>query len=152
MYKHPRHIYRERNFYVKGGLWTLEEMDMPQRIENHEQRITNLETNYGEVIKEISIIKQGQDQIEKTVLQTSNSQKDILVSQNQTMLQHLLTINQKQEEVKGQVQLTKIAAEKDVTVAKMSKQEKVLVALLSAPGLLLAAFEYIPKIINSFGG
>lgn len=125
---------------------------MPQRIENHEQRITNLETNYGEVIKEISIIKQGQDQIEKTVLQTSNSQKDILVSQNQTMLQHLLTINQKQEEVKGQVQLTKIAAEKDVTVAKMSKQEKVLVALLSAPGLLLAAFEYIPKIINSFGG
>ncbi len=125
---------------------------MPQRIENHEQRITNLETNYGEVIKEISIIKQGQDQIEKTVLQTSNSQKDILVSQNQTMLQHLLTINQKQEEVKGQVQLTKIAAEKDVTVAKMSSQEKILVALLSAPGLLLAAFEYIPKIINSFGG
>ncbi|WHY12594.1 hypothetical protein QNH16_17595 [Peribacillus frigoritolerans] len=108
---------------------------MPQRIENHEQRITNLETNYGEVIKEISIIKQGQDQIEKTVLQTSNSQKDILVSQNQTMLQHLLTINQKQEEVKGQVQLTKIAAEKDVTVAKMSSQEKILVALLSAPGL-----------------
>ncbi|MGE6719268.1 hypothetical protein ACQKGD_22970 [Peribacillus frigoritolerans] len=130
----------------------MEEMDMPQRIENHEQRITNLETNYGEVIKEISIIKQGQDQIEKTVLQTSNSQKDILVSQNQTMLQHLLTINQKQEEVKGQVQLTKIAAEKDVTVAKMSSQEKILVALLSAPGLLLAAFEYIPKIINSFGG
>lgn len=127
-------------------------MDMPQRIENHEQRISLLETNYGEVIKEISVIKQGQDQIEKTVLQTSNSQKDILVSQNQTMLQHLLTINQKQEEVKGQVQLTKIAAEKDVTVAKMSKQEKVLVALLSAPGLLLAAFEYIPKILNSFGG
>ncbi|CAH0185445.1 hypothetical protein [Peribacillus simplex] len=125
---------------------------MPQRLENHEQRISLLETNYGEVIKEISVIKQGQDQIEKTVLQTSNSQKDILVSQNQTMLQHLLTINQKQEEVKGQVQLTKIAAEKDVTVAKMSKQEKVLVALLSAPGLLLAAFEYIPKILNSFGG
>ncbi len=125
---------------------------MPQRLENHEQRISQLETNYGEVIKEISIIKQGQDQIEKTVLQTSNSQKDILVSQNQTMLQHLLTINQKQEEVKGQVQLTKIAAEKDVTVAKMSSQEKILVALLSAPGLLLAAFEYIPKIINSFGG
>ncbi|MBT2647208.1 hypothetical protein J7E52_10815 [Bacillus sp. ISL-34] len=130
----------------------MEEMDMPQRLENHEQRISQLETNYGEVIKEISVIKQGQDQIEKTVLQTSNSQKDILVSQNQTMLQHLLTINQKQEEVKGQVQLTKIAAEKDVTVAKMSKQEKVLVALLSAPGLLLAAFEYIPKILNSFGG
>ncbi|MGG4200766.1 hypothetical protein [Peribacillus frigoritolerans] len=125
---------------------------MPQRIENHEQRITNLETNYGEVIKEISIIKQGQDQIEKTVLQTSNSQKDILVSQNQTMLQHLLTINQKQEEVKGQVQLTKIAAEKDVKVAKLSRQEKILVALLSAPGLLLAAFEYIPKILKSFGG
>lgn len=127
-------------------------MDMPQRLDNHEQRISQLETNYSEVIKEISIIKQGQDQIEKTVLQTSNSQKDILVSQNQTMLQHLLTINQKQEEVKGQVQLTKIAAEKDVTVAKMSSQEKILVALLSAPGLLLAAFEYIPKIINSFGG
>lgn len=125
---------------------------MPQRLDNHEQRISQLETNYSEVIKEISIIKQGQDQIEKTVLQTSNSQKDILVSQNQTMLQHLLTINQKQEEVKGQVQLTKIAAEKDVTVAKMSSQEKILVALLSAPGLLLAAFEYIPKIINSFGG
>ncbi|MBT2603717.1 hypothetical protein J7E55_11890 [Bacillus sp. ISL-53] len=130
----------------------MEEMDMPQRLDNHEQRISQLETNYGEVIKEISIIKQGQDQIEKTVLQTSNSQKDILVSQNQTMLQHLLTINQKQEEVKGQVQLTKIAAEKDVTVAKMSSQEKILVALLSAPGLLLAAFEYIPKIISSFGG
>ncbi|MBT2614113.1 MULTISPECIES: hypothetical protein [unclassified Bacillus (in: firmicutes)] len=130
----------------------MEEMDMPQRLENHEQRISQLETNYGEVIKEISVIKQGQDQIEKTVLQTSNSQKDILVSQNQTMLQHLLTINQKQEEVKGQVQLTKIAAEKDVTVAKMSSQEKILVALLSAPGLLLAAFEYIPKIISSFGG
>lgn len=127
-------------------------MDMPQRLDNHEQRISQLETNYGEVIKEISVIKQGQDQIEKTVLQTSNSQKDILVSQNQTMLQHLLTINQKQEEVKGQVQLTKIAAEKDVTVAKMSSQEKILVALLSAPGLLLAAFEYIPKIISSFGG
>ncbi len=125
---------------------------MPQRLENHEQRISQLETNYSEVIKEISVIKQGQDQIEKTVLQTSNSQKDILVSQNQTMLQHLLTINQKQEEVRGQVQLTKIAAEKDVTVAKMSSQEKILVALLSAPGLLLAAFEYIPKVISSFGG
>ncbi|MFJ7471107.1 hypothetical protein ACQKML_13590 [Peribacillus frigoritolerans] len=130
----------------------MEEMDMPQRLENHEQRITNLETNYGEVIKEISIIKQGQDQIEKTVLQASSSQKDILVSQNQTLLQHLLNINQKQEEVKGQVQLTKIAAEKDVKVAKLSRQEKIIVALLSAPGLLLAAFEYIPKILNSFGG
>ncbi|MFE5428170.1 hypothetical protein [Peribacillus simplex] len=85
-------------------------------------------------------------------MQASSSQKDILVSQNQTLLQHLLNINQKQEEVKGQVQLTKIAAEKDVKVAKLSKQEKILVALLSAPGLLLAAFEYIPKIINSFGG
>lgn len=125
---------------------------MPQRLDNHEQRITNLETNYGEVIKEISVIKQGQDQIEKTVLQASSSQKDILVSQNQTLLQHLLNINQKQEEVKGQVQLTKIAAEKDVKVAKLSRQEKILVALLSAPGLLLAAIEYIPKIINSFGG
>ncbi|MES1041249.1 hypothetical protein FOA20_17555 [Peribacillus simplex] len=62
-------------------------------------------------------------------MQASNSQKDILVSQNQTMLQHLLTINQKKEEVKGQVQLTKIAAEKNVTVAKMSSQEKILVAL-----------------------
>ncbi|WP_350300585.1 hypothetical protein [Peribacillus frigoritolerans] len=130
----------------------MEEMDMPQRLENHEQRIAKLERNYGEVIKEITIIKQGQDQIEKTVLQASSSQKDILVSQNQTMLQHLLTLNQKQEEVKGQVQLTKIAAEKDVKVAKLSKQEKIIVALLSAPGLLLAAFEYIPKILNSFGG
>lgn len=127
-------------------------MDMPQRLDNHEQRISQLETNYSEVIKEISIIKQGQDQIEKTVLQASNSQKDILVSQNQTMLQHLLSLNQKQEEVKGQVQLTKIAAEKDVKVAKLSRQEKIVVALLSAPGLLLAAFEYIPKILNSFGG
>ncbi|CAN7409255.1 hypothetical protein LJR015_004006 [Peribacillus frigoritolerans] len=130
----------------------MEEMDMPQRLDNHEQRISQLETNYSEVIKEISIIKQGQDQIEKTVLQASNSQKDILVSQNQTMLQHLLSLNQKQEEVKGQVQLTKIAAEKDVKVAKLSRQEKIVVALLSAPGLLLAAFEYIPKILNSFGG
>lgn len=29
------------------GSCTLDEMDVPQRIENHEQRITNLETNYG---------------------------------------------------------------------------------------------------------
>ncbi|MBT2672395.1 hypothetical protein J7E95_16340 [Streptomyces sp. ISL-14] len=48
---------------------------MPQRLDNPKQRITNLETNYSEVIKEISVIKQGQDQIEKTVLSVKFSKR-----------------------------------------------------------------------------
>lgn len=60
-----------------------------------------------------------------------------------TLLAHVLNVNKTQQEVKGQVELTKIAAEKDVKVAKLSRSEKIIVALLSAPGLFLAGSKVI---------
>jgi hypothetical protein len=51
---------------------------MPQRIENHEQRISRLETNYGEVIDKINSMEKGQLEIQNVVLKSSGDQKDLL--------------------------------------------------------------------------
>lgn len=123
-------------------------MDLPKRIDDHENRISALEKQYGEVVKDIGEIKEGQNQLENTVLRESSAQKSILVAQNSTLLDHVLQINKGQEEVKGQVKLTKIAAEKEIKVARLTTGEKIIVGIMTAPGLLLAVFEYIPKLFN----
>ena len=60
-----------------------EEMDMQSIVDNHEKRITQLETNYGEVITKMSDMEKGQLGLSNTVLKEFSSTKEMLVKQNE---------------------------------------------------------------------
>lgn len=64
------------------GVNDMEEMDMPTRLENHEQRITQLESNYGIVTEKISSMEKMQLATQNVVLKEFSSTKDMLTEQN----------------------------------------------------------------------
>ncbi|MGE6611861.1 hypothetical protein ACQKFG_15175 [Peribacillus sp. NPDC076916] len=73
----------------------MEEMDMPQRLENHEQRITQLESNYGIVTEKISNMEKMQLSTQNVVLKEFSSTKDMLTEQNKlnaTLLEQMYGI------------------------------------------------------------
>lgn len=51
-------------------------------LENHELRISNLETNYGEVMNKITDMEKVQVDTQNVVLKEFSSTKDMLVQQN----------------------------------------------------------------------
>lgn len=68
---------------------------MTQRLDNHEQRITQLETNYGEVTEKISNMERMQVDTQNVVLKEFSSTKDMLTEQNKlngTLLEQMYGI------------------------------------------------------------
>ena len=59
-----------------------EEKDMQSIVDNHEKRITQLESNYGEVITRMSDMEKGQLGLSNTVLKEFSSTKEMLTDQN----------------------------------------------------------------------
>jgi hypothetical protein len=53
-------------------------MDMQEQLLDHEDRIKTLETNYSNLVGEITSVKNGQLQLENTVLKTSQGQNELL--------------------------------------------------------------------------
>ncbi|AOH53359.1 hypothetical protein ABE28_003265 [Peribacillus muralis] len=118
----------------------MEEMDMPQRLDNHEQRISQLETNYGEVINKISSMEKGQLEIQNVVLKSSGDQKDLL----NKLIEHSLGITVKQEETKGEVSKLKISSRKEIVLGLLGGGGFV--------GILTAVIAFWGEITNTFGG
>lgn len=68
----------------------MEEMNVDQRIENHETRITALEKNYSDLTNKMQSVETGQLRIEKTLLEEGKEQKK-LISEYQDEQQELLS-------------------------------------------------------------
>jgi myo-inositol catabolism protein IolC len=56
----------------------MEVREMQNLILDHEDRIKTLEKNYGTLVGEITSVKNGQLQLENTVLKTSQGQSELL--------------------------------------------------------------------------
>lgn len=72
-----------------------EASDVQAIVENHEKRITQLETNYGEVVTKMSDMEKGQLGLSNTVLKEFSSTKEMLVKQNErndTLLEQMYGI------------------------------------------------------------
>lgn len=65
-------------------------MNVDQRIENHETRITALEKNYSDLTNKMQSVETGQLRIEKTLLEEGKEQKK-LISEYQDEQQELLS-------------------------------------------------------------
>jgi hypothetical protein len=55
-----------------------EVLTMQEQLLNHEERLTTLEKNYSNLVGEITSVKNGQLQLENTVLRTSQDQSGLL--------------------------------------------------------------------------
>lgn len=72
-----------------------EEINVSERLDNHEQRINKLETNYGLVMEKIADMEKGQLDLQNTVLKEFSSTKDMLNEQNKlnsTLLEQMYGI------------------------------------------------------------
>jgi len=73
----------------------VEEFNVSERLDNHEQRINKLETNYGKVMDKIADMEKGQLDLQNTVLKEFSSTKDMLNEQNKlnsTLLEQMYGI------------------------------------------------------------
>ncbi|MED1942995.1 hypothetical protein [Cytobacillus firmus] len=109
---------------------------MPQRIDDHEKRIGQLEKNYGEVITKISDMEKMQLQTQNTLLTEFSSTKTMLSDQN--------AINQKLLEQMYGIKTLKITTRKDIYLGLLGGTG--IVGVLS---LVISQWE---NIIKLFGG
>jgi hypothetical protein len=56
----------------------MEVLSMQEQLLDHESRIKNLEKNYDNLVGEITSVKNGQLQLENTVLKTSQGHNELL--------------------------------------------------------------------------
>jgi hypothetical protein len=119
---------------------TLEEMDVPQRLDDHEKRIGELETNYGKVIQKIDSMERGQVELQNIVLKSSGDQKDLL----NKLIEHSLGISVKQEETKGEVSKLKISSRKEIIIG--------LIGGGGITGILVSLVAFWEQITKIFGG
>jgi len=118
----------------------MEAGTVPERLDNHEKRIADLEKNYGEVIEKIGNMEKGQLELQNVVLKTAGDQKDLL----NKLIEHSLGISVKQEETKGEVSKLKINSKKEITLALLGGGGFV--------GILTAVISFWDKISQIFGG
>ncbi|WP_409297768.1 hypothetical protein V1498_06885 [Peribacillus sp. SCS-26] len=136
----------------------MEEMDMPHRLEDHEKRIGQLELNYGKVIedlgevrKENAQIKQGQVQIENTVLKEFSSQKELTTK----LLEHTLDIKKLKTVEEGEMNKIRATQEGEITKTKITTRKDLFLGLCGGSGIVGLVSFVITKwdnIMKWFGG
>ncbi|UOE54912.1 hypothetical protein [Cytobacillus oceanisediminis] len=114
----------------------MEEMDVPQRLDDHEERISKLEDNYDKVITKISDMEKVQLQTQNTLLTEFSSTKTMLNDQN--------TMNQKLLEQMYGIKTLKITTRKDIFLGLLGGTG--IVGVLS---IVISQWDQITKI---FGG
>ncbi|RJS60100.1 hypothetical protein [Bacillus sp. PK3_68] len=112
------------------------ENTMADRIDNHEMRISQLETNYGEVIKKIDSMEMGQKDIQNVVLKEFSSTKDMLNTQS--------AMNQKLLEQMYGIKTLKITTRKDIYIGLLGGS-----GIIGILALIISSWDQILKI---FGG
>ncbi|KIL79608.1 hypothetical protein [Bacillus badius] len=118
----------------------MEDDKVAHRIDDHEKRITHLETNYGKVIEKIDSMEKGQIEIQNTVIKSSSDQKDLL----NRLIEHSLGISLKQEETKGEVSKLKINSRKEIALG--------LIGGTGISGIIGAVIVFWDQITKAFGG
>ncbi|MCV9886230.1 hypothetical protein [Metabacillus halosaccharovorans] len=114
----------------------MEENNVSERLDNHEQRINQLETNYGMVMDKIADMEKGQLDLQNTVLKEFSSTKDMLNEQNKlnsTLLEQMYGIK-----------TLRITTRKDIWLGLLGGSG--IVGVLS---LIISQWQHILKI---FGG
>lgn len=109
---------------------------MPHRLDNHEERISALEQNYGTLSLKINDLERGQLDMKNTLLTEFSSTKSMLNDQNamnQRLLEHMYGI-----------QTTKITSKKDIILG--------LVGGGGIVGVLIGIVAFWEQISNVFGG
>lgn len=106
------------------------------RIDDHEERITTLERNYGEVINKITNMEKAQVETQNVLLKEFSSTKDMLNNQNQ-MNQTLL------EQMYG-IKTLKITTRKDIFIGLLGGSGIV--------GILTLVISSWDQILKMFGG
>jgi len=120
---------------VETGVRTV-----PERLDNHEKRIADLEKNYGEVIEKIGNMEKGQLELQNVILKSAGDQKELL----NKLIEHSLGITVKQEETKGEVSKLKVNSKKEI-----------ILSLLGGGGIvsiIAAVISFWDKITQTFGG
>jgi len=114
----------------------LEADKVVHRIDDHEERITTLERNYGEVINKITNMEKAQVETQNVLLKEFSSTKDMLNNQNQ-MNQTLL------EQMYG-IKTLKITTRKDIFIGLLGGSGIV--------GILTLVISSWDQILKMFGG
>lgn len=109
---------------------------MPERLEDHEVRITKLENNYDSVITKISDMEKMQLQTQNTLLSEFSTTKTMLTSQS-NMNQELL------KQMYG-IKTLKITTRKDIVIG--------LIGGSGIVGILSVIISQWDNIIKMFGG
>lgn len=88
----------------------MEEKDLEKIVQDHEKRILELEKNYSEVKKEITVVQTSQSKIEGMLYDQNTEQKELIEKhqKNQTalldtLLSHTLGIRQESHKQKWQI-------------------------------------------------
>jgi len=128
---------------------------MPDRIENHETRITQLEQNYGKVIEDLEKvrkeIKQGQIQMENTVLKEFSSQKELTTR----LLEHTLEIKKIKTVEEGEMNKIRATQEGEIQKTKITTRKDLLLGLVGGSGIvgvITLVISLWDEIVKLFGG
>lgn len=112
---------------------------MPERWENHENRITQLELNYGKVIEDLGKVREENAQIklmqkdmETTVLKEFSSQKDL----TNKLLEHTLEIKQIKTVEEGEINKIRATQEGEIEKTKITTRKDLFLGLLGGTGLV----------------
>ncbi|OCA84479.1 hypothetical protein A8F94_17435 [Bacillus sp. FJAT-27225] len=136
----------------------MEEMTVPDRIENHENRITQLEQNYGKVIEDLgkvreenAQIKHGQVQMENTVLKEFSSQKELTTK----LLEHTLEIKKIKTVEEGEMNKIRATQEGEIVKTKITTRKDLFLGLIGGSGIvgvLTLIISLWDEILKWFGG
>ncbi len=106
---------------------------MESIVQDHEQRILELEKNYNEVKKEITVVQTSQAKIENMIYKQNTEQREL--------------INKHQKE---QSKMFNVLLEHTLGIKKVDAKEKWKLAgvLVGSGGLLYAIFEFLQRILG----
>src|SRR5690606_7716546 len=74
------YIFSKLDIFIRGSIMKTEEdvLKMESIVQDHEQRILELEKNYSEVQKEITIVQTSQSKIENMLYKQNTEQKELI--------------------------------------------------------------------------
>lgn len=117
-----------------------EAKSMESMVQDHEKRILELEKNYNEVKKEITVVQTSQAKIENMLYTQNTDQRELIDKQNKLIEQH----NNEQKELMGTLLGHTLGIKKD----NNKQRRDILVALFGGGGILFLLIESLQKWIG----
>lgn len=110
---------------------------MESMVQDHEKRILELEKNYSEVKKEITVVQTSQSKIENMLYTQNTDQRELIDKQNKLIEQH----NEEQKDLMGTLLTHTLGIKKD----NNQQRKDILIALFGGGGIIYLLIELAQK-------